>query len=144
MEPLLQESRDHRLAKEKKARREIRFAKFPSIWSALNRQTAPYLALKEPGETEPCAISNIFKPYPEAATALKWPVIAEIMDTDTDLGGMRRLLMANRVEIQNVVRVWRRNIETELAEILRGQSGFLSDSVIKTEPMDPIGAYTLA
>lgn len=140
MEPLLQENRERRLIREKESRRRSRTEKFPSIWTALNRQTVPYLTLEEPEGSDPFAVNKIVKPYPEALTALQWPVIAEIMEMDITSDEMRQKLSDKRGEIQAMVRGWRKEFETELAELLWGQSDFETDAVIKTEPMDSIGA----
>ncbi|KAF8603161.1 hypothetical protein BDV93DRAFT_606992 [Ceratobasidium sp. AG-I] len=139
MEPLLQENRECRLAREKEVRRKSRAEKFNSMWSSSKRNAVPYLKLGEPDEAELPMMHEILQPYPETLIALEWPVIAEIMEMDITPVEMRRKLVESKAEIHNAVRVWRTEFETELAEVLKGQSGFESDLVIKTEPMDELG-----
>lgn len=139
MQPLLEENRERRLVREKEARRKARIQKFHSMWASLNHQTAPYLTAGETDENDPFTVAKITKPFPEAITALKWPIIEEIIDMDITPEEMRQKMVKSRAGIQDAVRSWRANFETELAECLRGQSEFETNSLIKTEPMDRIG-----
>ncbi|KAL5638108.1 hypothetical protein ACGC1H_002383 [Rhizoctonia solani] len=69
---------------------------------------------------------RIKMPFPPMVDLLKWPIISELFETDTDVDTMQAKFEELRDEIEDQIRSWGSTVEEELADILK--AGRAADS----------------
>ncbi|KAB5588619.1 DEAD/DEAH-box helicase [Ceratobasidium theobromae] len=126
--PLLESNRDARLKKEQLSRQESRGNRLSKLLNKIKSDTPPMLQLEVlPPNNSPSTSTSSESTssashngvFPDLADALKWPVIKELYDEDTNADEMETRFEARKAEISKLIQEWKVNVEAHMANLLR-------------------------
>ncbi|CAE6435959.1 unnamed protein product [Rhizoctonia solani] len=125
------------LEENKKARK----ASLLELLAGLESQVSPKLRFKfhHPlSSTLGYVSSSPYRPFPDIATMLDWPIIKDLLETDYPVKEIIILFEKNQEAIQNLVAEWKHRIESRFANLVRhGRGSHVSGDSLQSTWLEP-------